>query len=391
MGVRRREKRLFVFNPDCELAIANGGRFYMPPANIVKMADDLAFLPAWLGEEDERVLVKEKPDRLFLEEVGKPLQLKCSAITENEFGDIGSFRGEPWGWSPKICHWLAKWGIGEEWQPERKEWYSRKTAQEGLRRLFGLLSGIESDILPEICYSIEEMEEQVRHRNSLVKAPWSSSGKGILALPGEIGPKEKEWLKGMFRRQGYLMLEKRLDKVADFAMELYAGEQGVEFLGWSFFHTGEKGEYRGNFIGPQSVIEQELCRSIERQQLERLKAVLPGVLKGLLPLYRGYFGVDLMIYRNEEGNMCLHPCVEINLRYNMGIVALFLSEKYVAAQSRGWFDVLFYSRPEEALREHLHLQQQFPVVYKNNRIESGYLNLTPVTETTHFVASLRCY
>ncbi len=38
--------RLFLFNPDCEMAIADGGVFYTPPANVVKMAGDLAFLPA---------------------------------------------------------------------------------------------------------------------------------------------------------------------------------------------------------------------------------------------------------------------------------------------------------------------------------------------------------
>jgi hypothetical protein len=43
------------------------------------------------------------------------------------------------------------------------------------------------------------------------------------------------------------------------------------------------------------------------------------------------------------------------------------------------------------IKPHRHLQQLYPAVYKNNRIKSGYLNLTPVNEATHFVASLICY
>lgn len=388
---REMGERLFLFNPDCELAIADGGLFYTPPANIVKMADDLAFLPAWMGASADRVLVKAKPDHFFLERVCEPLQLNCSAITADELENFGKLRGEPWGRSPKMCHWLAERGMGEEWQPGRKEWYSRKTAREGLCSLFGVVAGTDPAILPEICYTVEEVERRMGDGDYLVKAPWSSSGKGLLPLSGQVGPKEKEWMRGMIRRQGYLMLERRLDKVTDFAMEFYAGEQEVVFLGWSAFRTGGKGEYRGNFIGPQQAIEQELFRRTEPQQLERLKFVLPRMLKGLLPLYRGYLGVDMMVYRNAEGKNGLHPCVEINLRNNMGIIAWSLSKHYLAEEVCGWFEINFYPRPGEALREHQNLCQQFPVVYKNNRIQSGYLNLTPVTETTKFIASIRCY
>ena len=54
-------RHLYIFNPDCELAIANGSCFYTPSANVVKMGEDLAFLPAWLGKPDDMVLVKELP------------------------------------------------------------------------------------------------------------------------------------------------------------------------------------------------------------------------------------------------------------------------------------------------------------------------------------------
>ena len=57
--------RLHLFNPDCELAIANGGRHYMPSANVMRMASDLAFLPAWWAEEGDWVLVKEPVDEAF--------------------------------------------------------------------------------------------------------------------------------------------------------------------------------------------------------------------------------------------------------------------------------------------------------------------------------------
>lgn len=97
----------------------------------------------------------------------------------------------------------------------------------------------------------------------------------------------------------------------------------------------------------------------------------------------------MMIYR-ENGELAVQPCVEINLRYNMGIVAMFLSRR-LCEKTEGTFCIRFYSQKEEALHQHMQLQQNAPIIYENNRIKSGYLNLTPVRETTHFVASVRCY
>ncbi|MEG0796263.1 MAG: hypothetical protein RR397_07175 [Odoribacter sp.] len=381
-------KRLFVFNPDCELAIANGSKYYMPPANIVRMAEDLAFLPAFLGDRGDGVLVKNLPDQEFVEAVCKPLGIPCEAVTEGGGDRLCGWRGEPWGESPKVCHWLAERGMGEEWKAERKEWYSRKVAREGLRRLLLVLPSLEDKILPQVCESLVAIEEGVGAGAYLVKAPWSSSGKGLLALDGRVTVKDKEWLSGILRRQGYVMLEKRLDKVADFAMEFRAGEKGMEWIGWSSFLTGKNGEYRGNDIGSQESIQNRLLKWIEPEMLLCLQEEMPRMLSALLPFYQGYLGVDMMVYRDEAGSYRLQPCVEINLRYNMGIVALFLSRDYLAEGASGQFAVEFYPAAGDALRAYRQLREECPAVYKNNRILSGYLNLNPINEDTHFVASI---
>lgn len=383
--------RLFLFNPDCELAIANGGKNFTPSANVVQMADDLAFLPAYLGEEGDCVLVKEMPDEQFNESVGGALGVACKAVTEEEVQTMDNVEAVPWGKSPKMCHWLAKRGLGEEWRPEQKDWYSRKTAREGLAWLVEEMSLPQRDIIPRICNTPEEIEQEVSDGKYIVKAPWSSSGKGLLALEQTVSAKEKEWLSGVLRRQGYLMVEKRLDKTADFAMEFRKDGEKVEFIGWSVFATGEHGEYCGNYIGPQEGIERGLVQRAGAEVIEQLKEKLPEMLQRVLPGYTGYLGVDMMLYRDESGQECVQPCVEINLRYNMGIVALMLGRKYVCPEAKGEFAIRFYSGEGEALSEQRRLQQKYPPVYENNRIKSGYLNLTPVNETTRFVASLRCY
>lgn len=384
-------KRLWVFHPECEMAIANGSPYYMPPARIVRMGEDLAFLPAYLAEKGDGVLVKELPDDEFMASVYRKLDLSICCVRETELGTEGGWVPKPWGWSPKMCHWFSLRGMGEEWKPEQKEWYSRKVARNGLARLLEWNSELNPMMLPELCYSIDDVEQKMKDGDYLAKAPWSSSGKGILTLKKPLVVKEKEWLSGILKSQGYLMLERKWNKVRDFAMEFRKTAETVEFIGWSLFTTGGHGEYRGNYLGRQSVMEERLAEEIGRTRIEWMKCQLPVMLAALLPAYEGYLGVDMMVYADESGKYALHPCVEINLRYNMGIVALYLSRRYLGESTEGEFSIHYYAGAGEARKEQHRLLQACPVVYKNNRIQSGYLNLTPVTEATHFVASVRCY
>lgn len=381
-----KNKNLYIFNCDCEMAIANGGKFYMPPSNVKKMMRDLAYLPAYLGEDGDCVLVEEK---LAVE---NDLQVDCKAILLDELsGYPEKLTGAPWGMSPKMCHWMAERCLGDEWQLAQKEWYSRRNTCEVLLFLMENNIVAHNFTIPYICNSLEEVVDKARHGSWLVKAPWSSSGKGLLRLKDGVSDKEGEWIKGVLKKQGYVMLECFLDKVEDFAMEFRATEQGIIFIGWSSFLTGEYGEYRGNYVGAQSNIENHLTSLLGDDILKQLLVYMPTVLQKIYPTYRGYLGVDMMAYRDEKGVVRVQPCVEINLRCNMGIVALYLSSKYLDVCTKGEFTITFHSRQGEALKEHQRLCQEFPAVYKNNRIKSGYIALTPVSETTQFVASLRCY
>lgn len=48
----------------------------------------------------------------------------------------------------------------------------------------------------------------------------------------------------------------------------------------------------------------------------------------------------------------IHPCVEINLRMNMGMVARCLYDRYVVPGGEGVFRVAYHATPGEALTEH---------------------------------------
>ena len=378
--------RLFCFNPDSEMAIANGGRFYTPPANIIRMAKDLGYLPAYFSDKGDAVLVQQKPDEEFIRERETIFGLSPELVQQKMYAGLGDRTAEPWGWSPRTDQFLQ----AGYWKEEYKGLYSRLTACQCLRELCNRLPFIRKDIVPEVCRSLDEIAVCVQGGEYVVKAPWSSSGKGQLGIGREgITVKAGEWLKGILHRQNYVIVEKRLERVCDFAMEFYAdGEGTINYAGLSFFYTGNGGEYQGNYIGTQSRIEAKLTAYIGWEQLCSIKKELSEILPSALSRYKGFLGVDMMIYKDEQGEYLVQPCVEINLRYTMGVLALFISERYVAENSEGIFKISFYPGEGEAFQKNLGYRHISPLKYEENKIIAGYINLNPVDNSTKFLAEL---
>ncbi len=48
--------KLYIFNPDSDIALANNDVNYMAPASARRMAEDLALLPIWYAQPGSMVL-----------------------------------------------------------------------------------------------------------------------------------------------------------------------------------------------------------------------------------------------------------------------------------------------------------------------------------------------
>lgn len=57
---------MHLFNPENDLALANFGINYTPPASAVKIADDLAILPMWYAPEGAKVIAATAQNEQFL-------------------------------------------------------------------------------------------------------------------------------------------------------------------------------------------------------------------------------------------------------------------------------------------------------------------------------------
>lgn len=405
------------------MALANNTPYYKMPAEIGRMADDLAVLPAWFAAcLSDREGVAGQGDSPFFPSVGMAWQcmetdalltVKVAAMDDVEILRKQSQGGlalpnvdwtdkwskgiyHPWGWNKALVHCLRESGIAAESLPTEEQLVryrvlaGRQQCVEVLQAFAGK-HGICGKA--KVCRSFEEVKQGLQQTGqAILKAPWSGSGRGLVRLSLDtLTDSVAGWVARILRTQGYLMLEPLYDKVCDFAMEfLTVGNGDVRFAGYSFFDTDTHGNYKANWLATNEAIEQRLCTWVTADVLQEVRATLVAVLSGLLGTsYSGYLGVDMMVCRTKDGYR-VHPCVEINLRMNMGVVSRLITDTYLAPSVQGWYVVEHYGADGEALEAHKQLFAAHPVrLTADGRLQSGYFSLTPVKPGTRYQVYLQ--
>jgi hypothetical protein len=181
-----------------------------------------------------------------------------------------------------------------------------------------------------------------QYEKVLLKAPWSGSGKGIQPVCGMPDDNLKGWTRRIIASQGGVVGEPFYNKVMDFAFEFKVSDEGVEPVGYSLFEADARGIYKENRLASDEVIEAELSVYVPKENLQKLWMRLQTELQLLLgETYRGYLGVDMMIVR-IGGGYAIHPCVEVNLRMNMGVVSHLFFDRYVCREACGRYVIEYY-------------------------------------------------
>ena len=371
-------KKLYLFNPENDMALASGSPYYMPPASAKKMSNDLAVLPAWYADAGSEILVGDSRQVDWLRN-GCQLPLSVSGVlsVSDEHEEI-----VPWGWSPALKHRLgieATKGVDVE---TLRSLSSRMTAVGLLPKLRMEGTVGESSWLS----SLESVSAfSLKHDRVLLKAPWSGSGKGIQPLCGMPDDNLKGWIRRIIATQGGVVAEPFYTKVKDFAMEFKVEGQNVNFAGYSLFETDARGIYKENFLASDATIENVLAEYVSRDVLHTVcKTLLRELAEVLVGKYQGYLGVDMMIVRSEDKYL-VHPCVEVNLRMNMGVVSRLLFDRFIVPESVGRYVIEFFPQNGEALKAHEKMMSQHPLVMEGERIRAGYLSLVPVFEDTNYL------
>lgn len=290
---------LLLCNLSNDMALAKNSVPYFPPRHIQQMEHDLAMLA--------------------------------------DIWDDGSGCPQPWGWSRATKVVFRTRGVEEHLLPTDEEldcWRLLSSRAFAAKYISELVEGVDDGryVGEQMCFvrSIEELEllflDSAHHPFLIYKSPWSSSGRGVF-VSNALDESTRQRLKGFIRHQGGFLVDRYYKKMLDFAMEFKVDANGdVLFLGYSVFSAGEQGNYGYNLIASQIDLKEKVER-MAQCSTDDLRECHRGLLKKhLAGCYRGFVGIDMMVVE-EEGLVKIHPCVEINLRMNMGILALILESK----------------------------------------------------------------
>lgn len=326
---------LHIFNPDHDLALAsNLGNFTAPHAARALRAA-LGCLPALWAREGDAVLVD---DCDHAAKAYKKLTLRAAApLRRVDFVDAAGLRSlpieaiEPWGWNPTLRNYLLRHGVSAALMPSLdtldhiRQLSHRATAMHLLAHLRSLEATVGE---ARLCTDADQVADAIGQWGRVVlKAPWSSSGRGLRFVDRLGEPHLMGWLRNTLALQGGVMAEPYINKVKDFGMEFESDGRGnVRFVGLSLFST-VNGAYTGNILATEAAKQQMLARYVPADLLASVRAAIEAWLgPRLCDKYAGPLGVDMMIAtRDDAGGFLLHPCVELNLRRTMGHAALALS------------------------------------------------------------------
>ncbi|MEZ5103622.1 MAG: hypothetical protein R2757_03960 [Draconibacterium sp.] len=395
---------IFLFNPTCDYAIANGKASWQPNRLLQKMETDLTSLQLFFARNTDFIIVNRLPSAKFTEKlktigIHPPGFILKENIIRSTIAEISKNCLFPWGWSPAAHKLLSplKDSCAESfknspvfnWATEHKNLYSKKFAVQVLKQITSTIPS--SDLIPqnriaEICTSKTEVETLIsRWGKIMVKAPWSSSGRGLQPVTKiPVHPKVWEKILGVINEQGYVVVEPFLNKAFDFSFQFKLSNEKIEFLGISNFTTDNKGQYVGNSLNGLPVNVSLKIREFQQNVIKTLLDPLISILESteLATLYEGNFGVDTLIYADENDDLKINPCLEINIRQNMGLLSLHL-EKLITSGKKGIYR-MFYS-PGKTFKEFAReMEILHPLVIYNQKIESGFFALTEAFDDSLF-------
>ena len=318
--------KLHIFNPEHDIALACNLAQFTPPHAARQLRADLGFLPALWADDGDFVLVDNVESAL----IGKRHLTRYMA--DVCFVGIDSLKQmqemnvtpSPWGWDKALAHRLRKAGLTNAVPSDDKLgairiMSSRRWAAEHLLKP---LVASDNRYVGEAIHTTT-FPAEITALPRVLKAPWSSSGRGIRyeMTPADTA-RHTSWARNVISRQTGLMVEPYFNKVEDFGMEFESLSDGtIVYRGLSLFRT-TNGAYNGSIIATEKAKQQLLSRYVSADLLQLTQNRITNILTGLLKnFYEGPFGVDMMIV-TYNGEIKLHPCVELNLRRTMGHVAL---------------------------------------------------------------------
>lgn len=326
--------RIHLFNPENDLALALGCRHYTPPPHAAQLHRAGALLPVWWADGDDTIIAPAAyggADAAWLRsEWGLEARLWQGPEAGKQPGHASTPSPTPWGWSEDARRQFMAAGVGADALPTSEAIAALRMLSHR-RSTVAILSGLgRDDLLPEeVTDPARVLQLEAEEEGRFLKSPWSCSGRGVFCARG-LPPKVlADKAAGIIHRQGSVMVEHGMEKVAEFgALYECRPREGARFRGFSMFLTEPRGAYLGNIVAPQDHFLDRISSLGLLSETETATRQLEGVVTQLLGgRYAGWLGIDMMAYADRHGTTRLHPCIEMNLRMTMGVVAMKIAER----------------------------------------------------------------
>jgi hypothetical protein len=378
------------------------------------MINDLELLPVWYGGEGSFTLVRNIKSSQFVSSFPKEIRSNLSSpmilslmmkeiFRRKRLGEkpkLPNLTAFPWGLSPRSISTFNELKLGgldidiPEWDEEYIVLTRRQTAAECLTKLQEIFPFTPPITIPVFVTDVEGIEYYISKNAPpfVIKTPLSSSGRGLHWISSDkLEARDISWINNTLRKQESISIEPAYSKVFDFASEFYSDGKGdVKYLGLSVFETRSQGQFIGCMLGTQEQLLKKLNEYMSTEDylfvVEQIRLVLAEKVGSK---YTGYMGVDMMIYKSVDGDYAVHPFVELNMRYTMGLVAMQISRQFIHPGSQGLFRINYYVY--DTMSEHQRMLDSSPLFVENGKICSGYLSLCPVIQDTHYIAMLDVY
>lgn len=317
-----------IFFPSHDIALSLGVRHFNPPVAALSLQEDLS----WLADIWNYPSVNER-------------------LTAGQ-------QILPWGWDWDTREYLARQcNISRSLLPTDAD-LEQIRQLSNRRTSVTLLQGLEyRGEMPQYLDNEAAIRNYIAEHDAqghpfVLKTPWSSSGRGLIR--SEVTPHQTLLSRALatLRKMGGIMGEPWLDnKKQDFAMLFYVSNSNVQFVGYSLFDNDTNGTYRQGFLLSNEAIYQRLnCAELDVTR-DKLISLLSDILSPFFghPWHLGYIGIDMMtlnvpaetasipsrLPQDSSNTSLLMPCVELNLRCTMGVVARLWADRNLPVGKEG--------------------------------------------------------
>lgn len=332
--------RVHLFYPENDLALARDIARYTAPPAAARLRRSGLTLPLWYGDAGDS-FIAQGVDASWLGRMNDAFSPDIRPWDRSTEGLCPA----PWGWSKASRQYFLDLGFRGSVMPDDKALDAlrtlshRRTASEVTRRL--------AETLPfpivapaEELTDVESIQEFIRSHpeGAVLKLPWSSSGRGLVATDPATAVQQTGMFEGMLRRQGSVMAEPRYRKVLDFAMLFTLSGGRCSYNGLSVFHNVQFGTYEGNTLASEAELWRLVASYCGEERLEAVRASLIPIIESIAGRdYDGPLGVDMMIADSPDTPIV--PVSEINFRMTMGHLCHRFYSRYVADGAKGLFVV----------------------------------------------------